>query len=107
MPCGSQKVNRKVQGVQQSQTTANPRHQEEEKNDKNQHSQNKQANAREAHRPAPSSPSEVIIMLKGIKKYEDKEQGKTLKHDALRSINHKATHNKNNTGTIALKWSVA
>ena len=29
------KVNRKIQGVPQSQTTANPRHQEEEKNDKN------------------------------------------------------------------------
>ena len=30
-----QNVNRKVQGVPQSQTAANPRHQEEEKNDKN------------------------------------------------------------------------
>ena len=29
------KDNRKVQGVQQSQTAANPRHKEEEKNDKN------------------------------------------------------------------------
>ena len=29
------KVNRKVQGVPQSQIAANPRHQEEEKNDKN------------------------------------------------------------------------
>ena len=29
------KVNRNVQGVPQSQTAANPRHQEEEKNDKN------------------------------------------------------------------------
>ena len=35
--------------------------------------QNKQTNAQEAHRPAPSSPSEVITMLKGLKKYEDKE----------------------------------
>ena len=34
--CGnSQKANRKVQGVPQSQTAANPRHQEEEKNEKN------------------------------------------------------------------------
>ena len=38
----SNKVNRKVQGVQQSHITANPRHQEEEKNVKKQHVQNKQ-----------------------------------------------------------------
>ena len=82
-------VNRKVQGVPQSQTVANPRYQEKEKKDKN-----KQTNAREAHRPALSSPSEVITMLKGMKKHENKEQGKTLKHEAPRSINHKATQNK-------------
>ena len=29
---------------------------------------------------------------------EDKEHGKTLKHEAPRSINHKTTQNKNNTG---------
>ena len=34
-PPFSKKVNRKVQGVPQSQTAANPRQQEEEKNDKN------------------------------------------------------------------------
>ena len=51
--------------------------QEEEKMDKNWHVQNKQTNAREAHRLAPSSPSEVITMLKGINKREDKEHGKT------------------------------
>ena len=81
-------VNRKVQGVPQSQTAANPRHQEEEKNDKT-----KQTNAREAHRPASSSPSEVITMLKGMAKHEDKEHGKTLKYEAPRSINHKAIQN--------------
>ena len=48
-------VNRKVQGVPQSQTTASPRYQEEEKMTKN-----KQTNAREAHRPDPSSIREVI-----------------------------------------------
>ena len=58
------KVNRKVQGMPQSQTAANPRHQEEEKKDKNIHAQNKQTNVRETQRPAPSSPSEVIRMLK-------------------------------------------
>ena len=30
-----------------------------------------------------SSPSDVITMLKRIKKHEDKEHGKTLKHEAL------------------------
>ena len=45
------KVDRKVQGVPQS---------EEENRDKNERVQNKQTNAREAHRPAPSSPSEMI-----------------------------------------------
>ena len=47
----------------QSQTAANPRHQEEEKKDKNIHAQKKQTNVLEAQRPAPSSPSEVIGML--------------------------------------------
>ena len=46
-------------------------------------------------------------MLKGMKKHEDKEHVTTLKHEAPRSINHKATQNKNNTGTIALERSVA
>ena len=46
-------------------------------------------------------------MLKGKKKYEDKEHGKTLKQEAPRSINHKATQNKNNTGTTALERSVS
>ena len=71
--------------------------------------QNKQTNARETHkcRPVPSSPREVITVLKGIKKHEDKEHGKTLKHEAPRSINHKATQNKDNTGTTTLEQSVA
>ena len=101
------KVNRKVQGVPQSQTAANPRHQEEETNDKNQHVQNKQTNARAAHRPAPSSPNEVITMRKGMTKHQDKEHGKTLKDEAPCSLNHKATQNKNNIGTTALERSVA
>ena len=37
-------VNRKVQDMPQSQTVANPQHQEEEKKDKNIHTQNKQTN---------------------------------------------------------------
>ena len=61
----------------QSQTAANPQHQEEERKDKNIHAQNKQ---REAQRPAPSSPSEVIRMLKQTEKREQRarEDFKTL-----------------------------
>ena len=46
-------------------------------------------------------------MLNGMTKHEDKEHGKTLKHETPHSLNHKATQNKNNTGTIALERSVA
>ena len=52
----------------QSQTAANTRHQEEEKKDKTVHTQNKQTNVWEAQRPAPSSPNEVIRMLKQTEK---------------------------------------
>ena len=54
----------------QSQTTENSRHQEEEKNTNKQniHAQNKQTHVREAPRPAPSSSSEVIRMLKQTEK---------------------------------------
>ena len=63
----------------QSPAAANTRHQEEEKNYKNERVQIKQTSAREAHRPALSSPCEVITMLKELKnyKYEHIEQGKT------------------------------
>ena len=44
-------------------------------------------------------------MLKRQKKHIDKEQGKT-KHEATRSVNYRATQNKNNIGTIALERSV-
>ena len=44
-------------------------------------------------------PSKVIKMLQGMKKHEDKEYGKTLKHEA--------TQNKNHTATTALERSVA
>ena len=50
------------------QTAANPRHQKEEKKDRNVNAQNKQTNVREAQRPTPSSPSEVIRMLKQTEK---------------------------------------
>ena len=51
--------NRKVQGVPQSEA-AGKTDQEEEKKEKHYRVQNKQTHAREAHRPAPSSPIEVI-----------------------------------------------
>ena len=54
-----------------------------------------------------SSPSEEITMFKWQKKHEDKEHEKTFKHEAPCSINHKASQNKNNIGTIALERSVA
>ena len=41
-------------------------------------------------------------MLKGQKKDIDKEQGKT-KHKAPRSVNYRATQNKNKIGTTALE----
>ena len=44
-------------------------------------------------------------MLKGQKKHIDKEQRKT-KHEAPRSVNYRATQNKNNIGTTALELSV-
>ena len=44
-------------------------------------------------------------MLKGQKKHKDKEQGKT-KHEAPRSVNYRATQNKNNIRTSALERSV-
>ena len=44
-------------------------------------------------------------MPKGQKHHIDKEQGKT-KHKAPRSVNYRATQNKNNIGTTALERSV-
>ena len=44
-------------------------------------------------------------MLKGQKKHIDKKQDKA-KHEAPRSVNYRATQNKNNIGTTALEQSV-
>ena len=67
---------RKVQGVPQSQAAAHPGHRGRG-NRQIQTSAN-QTNARKALRLALSSPSEVIAMLKGLKKYSNKiTQGKT------------------------------
>ena len=66
----------------------------------------KYTNAREAYRPALSSPSEVITMFNRTEKRENKEQGKT-QHKTPRGKKHKGTHNKNHTSSIALERSVA
>ena len=47
----------------------------------------------------------MIKMLNEQKKRTDKEQGKT-KHEAPRSLNYRATQNKDNIGTTALERSV-
>ena len=44
-------------------------------------------------------------MLQGQKKHIDKEQGKT-KNEAPRSVNYRATQNKNNIGNTVLERSV-
>ena len=44
-------------------------------------------------------------MLKGQKIHINKEQGKT-KHEAPRSVNYRATQNKNNIGTTALERAI-
>ena len=79
-------INRKVQGVPQTkpQPTPTPKGREkwQKKNNKKHARTHKQTNAREAHRPALSYPSEVITMLKRMKKHEDIEHGNTLKHEA-------------------------
>ena len=78
----SNKAKRKVQGVPQSKTAALPRHQEEEETDKPKQAQiekkkkkKKKKNVRKALkaklRLALSSPSEVIAMLKGLKKTQE------------------------------------
>ena len=54
---------------------------------------------------APSFPSKMIKMLKGQKKHTDKAQDKT-KHEAPRSVNYRATQNKNSIGTTVLERSV-
>ena len=50
-------------------------------------------------------PQARCSMLKGQKKHIEREQDKT-KHEAPRSVNYRATQNKNNIGTTALERSV-
>ena len=60
---------------------------------------------KQMHDKHPSSPSQVIKMLKGQKKHIEKEQGKT-KDEALRNVNYRATQNKNNIRITAFERSV-
>ena len=64
-----EKVSRTVQGISKSQTAANHQHQEGEVNGQT-HTRKK--NAQEAQSPAPSSPSEVIRMLRQTQKQSPK-----------------------------------
>ena len=50
-------------------------------------------------------PKQCDQKAKRTKKHIDKEQDKT-KHEAPRSVNYRATQNKNNIGTTALERSV-
>ena len=72
------KINRKVQGMPQSQTAASPRQQEEKKKDKNIHAQKKNKQMHEKHKDQP--PSEGIRMLKQTEKrgHRAQEDFKTL-----------------------------
>ena len=61
----------------QSQTAANPRHQEEEKKDKNMHAQNKQTRSTKTSSLFPKR-GDQNAKING--RNEDKEHEKTLKH---------------------------
>ena len=87
----------KSQGMPQSQTAALLRPQEEEETDKSKQAQNR-TNVRKALRLALSSPSEVIAILKGLKKHKDKMTHGKPYNKSPRRINHKATKSKTNTG---------
>ena len=63
-------------------------------------------NVRKALRLALSSPSEVIAILKGLKKHKNKITHGTTYNKSPRRINHKATKSKTNTGTTPLERSV-
>ena len=71
----------------QSQTAANPRHQEVEEKDKK-HTPAKETNVREAQRPTPSSPSEVIRMLK-----QTETRGQSAREDLKQEISLNKTIN--------------
>ena len=52
-------------------------------------------------------PKRIDHNAKKIKKQENKEHRKTIKHEATLSVSYKATQNKNNTGNPVLERSVA
>ena len=75
------KANRKIQGMPQSQTAANPRHQEEEKKDKK-HTRAKQTNkcTRSTKTTHSRFPKRGDQHAKTNEKNEDKEHEKTVRH---------------------------
>ena len=95
---------RKVKGVPHSNATCLPLHQEKAEIDKNQTRAN-QTNVRKSLRLALSFLSDVITMLKGLKKRKNKITQGNASNKSPRRINHKATKSKTNTGTTALDRS--
>ena len=85
----------------QSQVAANPRQQEEEKK------WQKLTRIKQTNKCTRNTQASSFFTKRGDhdakkkEEKEDKEHGKTLKHEASRSINHKVTQNKSNTGTTA------
>ena len=94
------KIKRKVQEEPQSESGANPRHQRKKKMTQiNLCIANKQMHDKlKDQLPLPQA---RWSNAKRSEKQIDKEQDKT-KHEAPRSVNYRATQNKNNIGTIAL-----
>ena len=80
-------------------------HQEEEKTQHSPMCAQPTNNARQEQRPAPPPlPKQGDQNAKRTdRRNTHKEQGKT-KREVPRSVNYRATQNKNNTGTTALEW---
>ena len=96
----NQNVNRKVQGVPQSQIAANPRHQEEK--------WQKITRTKQTNKCTRSTQTSSLFPKQGYQnaKRNEETRGQREREDFKTwspcSINHKATKNKNNTGTTAL-----
>ena len=100
----TKKGKRKVQGVPQSQTTALPRHQEEEETDNSK--KHKSIKCTKSTKISSRFPKRSNCNAKRTEIHKNKmAQGKTY-NKSPRRINRKAPKSKTNTGTTALKRSV-
>ena len=99
------KLNRKVQEEPQTEAAANPRHQKEEKKWLRLTCAQQRNKCTISTKTSFPFPKQGDQNAKRTEKHIDKEQGKT-KHEAPRSVNYRATQNKNNIGTTALERSV-